>query len=76
MAPLYHLSESTTTTATIPNDNTTSSVKHLAIYYDLVYVVMEDIMNCVKSHIAFSGWYPSWFLCSDVPGDHMLIFIT
>ena len=75
MAPLDHLAESTTTTATIPNDKTTSSVKKLASDSALVYAVMEDIMNCVKSHIAFSRWYPYWFLCRTVSGDHMLICI-
>ena len=37
--------------------------------------IMEDVMECVKSHIALSRWGPSWLLCSAVPGDHMWIDI-
>ena len=40
------------TTVTMQYDNTTSSINNLAIDYSLVSVVMEDIMNCVKSYIA------------------------
>ena len=68
---LNRLSASTTTIVTMPNDNTTSSIINLASDYALVSVPIDDIMNCVKSHIFVTIWYPSWFLCSAVPGDHI-----
>ena len=58
-APLNWLSASTTTTATMSNDNTTSYINNLVSDYDLVSVVMGHIMNCVKSHIALSRGHPS-----------------
>ena len=70
-APRNRLSLSTTTTANMPNYNTTSSINNLTSYSDLVSVVIDYIMNCVKPHIVFCRWYPSWFLYSAVPGDHM-----
>ena len=70
-APLNRISASTTTTANIPNDNTTYSINNLYSDSALVYFVMENIMNCVKSHISLSRWHPSWLLCSAVPGDHI-----
>ena len=73
--PLNRLGVSTNTTNTIPNDNTTSSVNNLASDSYLVSVVMDDIMNCVKSHIAFIKWHNYWFLCSTIPGDHMSICV-
>ena len=39
---------STNTTATMQNYNTTSSIKNLASDSALVYVVIDDTMNCVK----------------------------
>ena len=74
-APLNRLYASTTTTATMPNYNTTSSINNLASDYALVYVVIENIINCVKPHIALSRWNPYWLLCSAVPSDHMSRFI-
>ena len=43
----------------MPNDNTTSSINNLASYSDLISVLMEDIINCVKSPIELSMWNPS-----------------
>ena len=70
-APLNRLSVSTTTTATIPKYNTAYSINNLASDYALVSVVMNNIINFVKSHILFIRWHTSWFLCSAVLGDHM-----
>ena len=47
------------TTVTMQYDNTTSSINNLASDYALVSVLMDNIMNCVKSHIALSRWNPS-----------------
>ena len=70
-APLNRLSVSTTNTAIIPKYNTASSINNLASDYALVSVDIDDTMNCVKSHMLFIRWHPSWFLCSAVPGDHI-----
>ena len=57
--PLNRLAVYNTATASITNDNKTSSINNLSSDYALIYVVMEDIMNCVESHIALSRWNPS-----------------
>ena len=65
------MSESTTNNATTENYNTAYSINNLASDYALVSVVMNNIINFVKSHILFIRWHTSWFLCSAVLGDHM-----
>ena len=50
--------ESTTTTATMPNYNTTSYIKNLASDSDLVSVVIDNIAKGVKSQILLSRWHP------------------
>ena len=67
------MSESTTTTATMSNDNKNSSINNLASDYDFGSVGMNDMMNCVRSHTALSRYNPSCLILSAVPGDHMLI---
>ena len=70
-APRNCLYASSTTTDTMPNYNTTSSIINLDSDYALVSVVIDDTTNCVRSYIALSRWNPSWLLFSVVPGDHM-----
>ena len=56
---MNQLSEYTTTTATMKNDNMISSLNNLASDSALVSVAIDDIMNCVKSHIALIRWNTS-----------------
>ena len=69
--PLNHLSGYNTKTSTMPNDKTTTSIKNLAGYSDLVYIVIDDTMDFFKSNAALSRWRIYLFLFSAVPGDHM-----
>ena len=55
----------------MPNDNTTTSIKNLAGYSDLVYIVIDDTMDFLKSNAALSSWRIYLFLFSAVPGNHM-----
>ena len=50
------LSASTTTTTTMPNDHMSSSINNLASDSDLVYDVIDNTINSVKSHIALGRW--------------------
>ena len=68
---MNQLSVFTNTTDTMSNDNATSSINNLASDSILVSIVMEYIINFVKSHIAFSMCYPYIFLRISVTGGHI-----
>ena len=55
---LNWISAYTTNTSIMPNDSTTSSISNLASDSVLVSIVMDNIMNCVVSHILFSRLNP------------------
>ena len=56
--PLNMMSVYTNTTATMPKYNTTSSINNLASGSAFLSAVMDNIINCVKSHITLSKWNP------------------
>ena len=52
------MSASNTTTDTMQKCNINSSINNLDSYFALVSALMDNIMNCVKLHIALSRYNP------------------